>query len=275
MTNIPKRELTRSGNRHVTEESKVPTLSTAQEAEGPVLDGLSQRTKRTYRIAVGSNLKGKIAEMGFFLGHILRVSEIIKIKHVTSNYPLNSETEEINYVFSAYLNSIQAIKDSCQTAMNTDITWKELSPKYGKFVYYCRNATTHDGSLMINAWRGPHGYIVGPLWYIDNKGKVKEVTPPPEDIVALCRNSAQEVLQCVKTLVAKNGANLLVPKHADLIAVLDEFRNSDFAPSFVKHIMIERRDEISCSLHNANFNYAKDTLQAIEKVQKAFGFDAE
>ncbi|EHP84051.1 hypothetical protein GeomeDRAFT_3305, partial [Geobacter metallireducens RCH3] len=79
-----------------------------------------------HRIAVASNLSGKIGEMGFFLDQIVGVSRIIERKHVAQNYPINIELDRLNYFFSAYLNSIQAIKDACQTSMGANVTWEQI-----------------------------------------------------------------------------------------------------------------------------------------------------
>lgn len=226
---------------------------------------------RTHRIAVGSSLKGKIAEMGFFLGHILRISEIIVKKHLAKDCPLNPELAELNYFFSAYLNSIQALKDASQTAVNTNIPWEELSPTYGRFIYYCRNATTHDGSLMVNAGSGLFNYIVGPLRRIDSKGTVKEFDPPREDIVTLSRNIASEVLHSIKAVLEEKGWEMPSPSHEDLAKTINASMSSDFIPEFAKKMVSEKRDEIFRSLSNAKFDYAKDALNAIESLQKNFG----
>lgn len=225
---------------------------------------------RTHRIDVGSNLKDKLEECGFFLGHILRVSEIIRIKHLTKDYPLNSELAELNYFFSAYLNSIQAVKDTCQIIMGKSISWEELSPTYGKFVYYCRNATTHDGSLMINAGKGLHSYIVGPLRRIDSKGVLKEVSPPPEDVATLSQNIASEVLQTAKKVLERKGADIPSPNLADFAKMVDDAVNNDFIPDFAKRMLSEKRDEVLSSLSSAKFDYAKGALNAIESLCKRF-----
>lgn len=226
---------------------------------------------RTHRIAVGSNLKGKIAEMGFFLGHILCISEIIVKKHLAKDYPLNSELVKLNYFFSAYLNSIQALKDASQMAMDTNIPWEKLSPTYGRFIYYCRNATTHDGSLMIDAGQGLLNYIVGPLRRIEGKkGTVKEFDPPREDVATLSRNIASEILHSVKVVLEEKGSDIPSPSHADLAETVNASMNSDFIPDFAKEMMSEKRDEIFRSLSGVKFDYAKDALNAIENVQKNF-----
>jgi len=226
---------------------------------------------RTHRNAIASNIKDKVAEIGFFLGHILRVSESIRIKHLSKDYPLNSELAELNYFFSAYLNSIQALKDSCQSATETTISWEELSPTYGKFVYYCRNATTHDGSLMINAGQGLHNYIIGPLHRIDGKGLLKEVAPPPENVITLIQNISSEVLQTTKRVLERAEVSISSPNQKDHANAIDAVMSNAFIPDFAKKLMSENRGEILRSLASAKFDYAKDALNAIEKLRKKFG----
>lgn len=226
---------------------------------------------RRHRIAVASNLRSKIGEMGFFLGQILEASRIIERKHAAQNYPINTELDRLNYFFSAYLNTIQAIKDACQTSMGVAVTWKQIAPVYGKFIFYCRNATTHDGSQMINAGQGTKNYIVGPLRRIDSKGAVKELNPPREDVAALSCNIAKEVLSGVRKLLADKGADIPAPEEADLTEAVDAALNSDFIPDQFRKMMKNKRDEIHASLRSTKVDQIKPTLDAIAQVEKSLG----
>jgi ABC-type uncharacterized transport system substrate-binding protein len=71
---------------------------------------------RDHRVAVGVSLQGKIREHGFFLTQIISASRAIEQKHLQQDYPINREVDQLNYFFSAYLNTIQSLKDGSQTA---------------------------------------------------------------------------------------------------------------------------------------------------------------
>ena len=223
---------------------------------------------RDFRIAVGNSLKGKVGEHGFFLRKIAEITKVIEQKNAKQDYPLNTELERLNYFFSAYLNTIQSMKDACQTAMGVDFSWSILSPTYGDFIFYCRNAATHDGYHLINAGKGMNNYIVGPLRRIDSRGKVIEFDPPKEDVLTLCWNISTEALVSIGSLLKRKRGEIPVAEEADFRKATEASLLSDFIPDEVKKMILANKESIEASFKGVKIDVVSQTLNAIASVEQ-------
>jgi hypothetical protein len=223
---------------------------------------------RDFRIAVGNSLKGKIGELGFFLQQIFDVTKTIETKHQNHDYPINNELDQLNYFFSAYLNTMQSLKDACQTAMDISFSWSALSPTYGDFIFYCRNAATHDGYHLIDADKGTKNYITGPLRRIDSRGKVIEFDPPKEDVLTLCYNLSDEALVSISDLLNREGGKIPVAEEADFMRAYETSMASDFIPDEIKQVIQTNKASIKASFNGVKINVAQQTLDAIESLAK-------
>ncbi len=223
---------------------------------------------RDFRIAVGNSLSYKLGEFGFFLKQVVNVAQIIEHKHLYQEFPINDELNQLNYYFSAYLNTIQSLRDSLKITTGMSILWEELLPKYWEFIQYCRNATTHDGSHLINGGKGSRCYIVGPLRRIDGKGKPTEINPPKEDICLLCCNISREILENLRKVLNRNDVNIPSVDENDVKKSISESLNNDFIPPEFRALM-------KADLHNneklfkgVKIDIKKKILDAIGSVEK-------
>ncbi|MGO9266368.1 MAG: hypothetical protein ACLQBA_16060 [Candidatus Binataceae bacterium] len=222
---------------------------------------------RDHRIAVGVSLEGKIREHGFFLTQIIATSRIIEQKHIGQDYPINLEIDKLNYFFSAYLNTIQSLKDASQTATGSNLTWRELSPTYGSFLRYSRNAITHDGSRLINGSQGTKNFIVGPLRRIDDRGDVITFDPPQEDVLTLCCNLSKEVLASLRGFLTREGGNIPTPDADDFKRSLAASLESAFVPEYVKEMTRSNRAQIEASMAGATIDVVRRAFDAITSVE--------
>lgn len=223
---------------------------------------------KSHRISVGNGIKGKVKEHGFFLIKVVEVSKGIEAKLASKDYPLNKEIDELNYYFSAFLNTIQSIKDSCQTAMNIKISWQELSSTYGNFIFYCRNAITHDGSQMINFRKGVKNYISGPLRRRSNKGNVIEFNPPNEEIISLACNVSKEILSKVKDVVREHGENIPVADEDDLKLSVEEFLEKGFITNDFKEMIIANKKEVWSSFEGFEIDLVGQIISEVELIER-------
>ena len=222
---------------------------------------------RDHRVAVGVSLEGKIREHGFFLAQIIAISRILEQKHRTQDYPINAQVDQLTYYFSAYLNTIQSLKDGSQTAACAILSWNELSPTYGDFVRYSRNAITHDGSALINASKDSKSYIVGPLRRIDDHDRVIEFDPPNEDVLTLCCRLSREVLASLQTFLIRERANIPTPNEEDFRRSFAGSLDHPFIPDFAKELGRSNRAQIEASTAGASIDVVGRALAAITSVE--------
>ena len=221
-----------------------------------------------FRSAVANNLKDKFREHGFFLEEIIKTAKIIEAKCLRQDFPLNAEVDRLNYFYSAYMNTIQSLKDACQTATGAKISWIELSPAYGKFVRNSRNATTHDGKHLINAMKGTKNYIVGPLRRIDNLGQVVEFDPPKEDVLTFCCNLTEELLTNLESFLKRERSNIPILENLDPESLGQAILESDFIPKEIKKMVKANRASIEDSLKGIKIDYAQQALDVIASVKE-------
>jgi len=219
-----------------------------------------------HRSAVARGLSDKIHELSYFFLNIKKLTKVIENKHKTKDYPIVSEIDELNYSFSAFLNSIQSIKDSSQTSMDIKLSWQELSPSYGQFIFYCRNASTHDGALLINAGSGLKNYIIGPLRRIDNRGDVIEFDPPREDIFNLCSNITLELVDSVTNALINYGDNIPLIDEDSLRKNTEDAYASDFIPDHVKGNMREYQDDTIKKILTSNPNFVDNIVKSLSTL---------
>ncbi len=222
---------------------------------------------RDHRLAIGVSLEGKIREHGFFLNQIITISRTIEQKHIRQDYPINLELDRLNYCFSAYLNTIQSLKDASQTATGSPLSWREISPTYGVFLRYARNAVTHDGSRLINAGQGTKNFIVGPLRRIDDHGQPITYDPPQQDVLTLCCALSREILSSLRVFLAREGGSIPTPGIEDFKRCLAASLESPFTPDFVKEITRANRAQIEVSMASATIDVVKEVLVAITAVE--------
>ncbi|HIP48776.1 MAG TPA: hypothetical protein EYG92_07415 [Lutibacter sp.] len=222
---------------------------------------------RDFRIAVGNSLKDKLGELGFFLKQIVDVARAIERKHLYQEYPINAEMNQLNYYFSAYLNAIQALKDGFQTATGVALSWNDLSPTYGKFIFYCRNATTHDGYHLINAIKGGKCYIAGPLRRINRRENLIEFDPPQEDIQTLCCDISEEMLASLRRVLNRNDVDIPYDDEADSKKYFQESLDSNFIPLEVRALMKANQHSIEKSFEGVKIDVMQKIFDAIASVE--------
>lgn len=220
----------------------------------------------THRMSVARSLKDKLCEFSYFLNEIHRLTLLIRVKHLKQDYPINEQLEQLNYVFSAFLNTLQGLKDGLGTALERNISWGNLTPTYSEFVFFCRNATTHDGMQMINGGKGTENYIVGPLERIDNKGKLLKYVPPSTDVLTICCNLALEVLKNFDFLVSSGFKDELQNVEIKL-PTIEEFKKQAFIPNEILFMIESNYAEIQERMLNKSVNYYEGLKAVIEKIR--------
>lgn len=78
----------------------------------------------------------------------------------------------IVYSFSALGNAMQSLKDSVNSLGDDMLTWAEIGKNpHGDFMYKARNAATHDGNPIVNAWVDGRFYVSNDISRFDMHGK--------------------------------------------------------------------------------------------------------
>lgn len=154
-----------------------------------------------YRLLVAHGLIYKLKEHWYFLNEINEINYEIKCRSRCGEFPLMDLKFKLNFIFSAYLNTITALKDGLATTLGAreKTSWAIIVPTHYKIINFYRNATTHDGTMLINLYDMNGNYICGPLVRYKYSEKNKnydrlEYNPPKISIEKLCVKISQEFI---------------------------------------------------------------------------------
>jgi len=219
-----------------------------------------ERVKRIHRVAVGLGLKGKLREFEFYISRMVETSALIRDER-RAGIAASDRLLHLEYYFSAFLNSVQSIKDAVKSCMGVDISWRCLSPRYGPFIYYCRNAATHDGSAFINAGEGGKNYILGPLVRLDKHEKVGKTRLLDDDVLTIVVGFALDMVSSLEDVFDEYRESIISPDDWYYTEVFEHLVESSALLPKVRRSMSEGREGFSEAL----VGYESDTAAEIEE----------
>src|SRR5690554_6609437 len=124
-----------------------------------------------HKMVVGSFIKNKLQEYEYFLRKIVDICNLVNKNFLEGVNSVNTSDEDINFTFNAFVNTFQSLKGSLETATSEKIAWSRFSNvRHSTFIKECRNAITHDGMQIINAYIDGKYYIANDIERIDNHG---------------------------------------------------------------------------------------------------------
>lgn len=95
----------------------------------------------------------------------------------------NNEGRLLTYAYGSLNNMVQTLKDSGSVFLPTALSWGDIKKlRHGEFFYLSRNAATHDGNPIINAWVDGRYYVASDIERFDGNGKFIKIQRPVEDV---------------------------------------------------------------------------------------------
>lgn len=163
--------------------------------------------------------------------------------------PVNTSDEDINFTFNAFVNTFQSLKDSLETATSQKIAWSYfVDVRHFIFFKECRNAITHDGMQIINAYTDGKYYIANNIERIDNKGKPINLEAPKQDILTLCLEFSTDLMLKVERIADEYGRSIPTQSNLDKIKYIERYMNNSFVPEFARELFQQNREIIKQQL---------------------------
>jgi hypothetical protein len=188
----------------------------------------------------------KLRELRYFLRIIVDNCDESLRRANTLEANTDPTAGPVTFSFSAFTNTIQTLKDMTNTLKPGALSWKKIEElRHGRFMYLVRNAMTHDGNPVIFAWADGHYFVPSKIVRADDKGNVKVIHPPTEDLRKFCLEFSFDYLNLLtETLQEIPDSEKLSMSIFD-IDELDEFyENNEVVPEFAIKMFIEQRAEI-------------------------------
>tara|TARA_R110001606_G_scaffold395190_2_gene566937 strand:- start:11755 stop:12459 length:705 start_codon:yes stop_codon:yes gene_type:complete len=212
-----------------------------------------------HKMVVGSFIKNKLEEYEYFLRKIISICNLVNNNFLAGINPVNTSDEDINFTFNAFVNTFQSLKDSLETATSQKISWSYFSEvRHSTFFKECRNAITHDGMQIINAYTDGKYYIASNIERIDNKGKFISLEAPKQDILTLCLEFSTDLMLEVERIADEYGQSIPTQSNVDKIKYIARYMNSPIVPEFARTFFQDNREIIEQQLAAHIFNPVVD-----------------
>lgn len=220
-------------------------------------------------MVVGSFIKNKLQEYEYFLRKIVDLCNLVNRNFLAGVNPVNTSDEDINFTFNAFVNTFQSLKDSLETATSKKIEWSRFSNvRHSTFIKECRNAITHDGMQIIDAYTDGRYYIANDIARIDNYGKFIALDAPKDDILTLCLEFSADLMLEVEKIANEYGQHIPTQSNVDKIKYIEKCMNSVFIPEFARILFQQNRDTIEQQLVAHQFDPVADIKKQATNIIK-------
>lgn len=220
-------------------------------------------TEEKHRAAVANYMAGKIREFGYQLRLIVEACNRSALEIANGQRHSELNDQEVAYGFSAFGNAMQSLKDGLKTVAGTPITWSQMGAlAHGSFMYGARNAMTHDGNPVINAWIDGKYFVASNIDRFGIDNEPVEIKRPEVDVRTLCLTFAKEFSSLLagrlEPLLGQIGIARAGVDPEDIEAVA----GWDRIPAEVRSLLAEKKEEILEVIANAPYS------DPIEKAMK-------
>ncbi len=174
---------------------------------------------------------------------------------------------KVVYSFSALGNAMQSLKDSVNSLGDGTLTWAEIGKNpHGDFMYKARNAATHDGNPIANAWVDGRFYVSNDISRFDMRGTSIEIVRPVEDIRTVCLQFSRAYAAQLRFSLSNMLGQYTIKSTVNLEDAENLIIESAIVPQIAKDMFLFKKNEILDSLKN---------MPDFDPIQKAIdGLDA-
>lgn len=226
-----------------------------------------------HKMIVGSFIKNKLQEYEYFLRKIVDICNLVNANFLAGINPVNTSDEDINFTFNAFVNTFQSLKDSLETATGQKIAWSRFSNvRHSTFIKECRNAITHDGMQIINAYTDGRYYIASDIERIDNHGKFIALDTPKHDILTLCMEFSADLMFEIEKIADEYGQSIPTQSNVDKIKYIEKAMNNAFVPEFARVLFQQNRDTIEQQLAAHKFEPVAEIKKQATSISNLCNF---
>ncbi|GAA4648236.1 hypothetical protein GCM10023116_05030 [Kistimonas scapharcae] len=220
-----------------------------------------------HKMVVGSFIKNKLEEYRYFLEKLINICLLVENNFQNGINPVNTSNENINYTFNSLTNTFQSLKDSLETATGKKIAWSELYEiEHGRFIKESRNAITHDGMQIINAYTDGKYYIANDIERLDAKGNFIKIEAPQTDILKLSLEFTIGFMNKIQSLIIDYGESIPKSSHPVKMQDIEKYLTNPVVPKFVRELIKENKDEIEKQLSSVRFDPVQDIMNESSKI---------
>lgn len=177
---------------------------------------------------------------------------------------------KVVYSFSALGNAMQSLKDAVNSLGDNRLTWAEIGKNpHGDFMYKSRNAATHDGNPIVDAWVDGQFYVANDISRFDMRGKPIKIVRPVEDIRTVCLQFSEAYSAQLRSSLSNMLGKYTLKSIVDFEDAEKFVMKSEVVPPFIKDMFLSKRNEIIDSLQNApDFDPIQKAIDSLHSLEE-------
>ncbi len=220
-----------------------------------------------HRFVVANFIETTLREHKYYLEKIIYICKLAKI-HDELGISGDKSGAEICFLFNSYAGTYQTLKDSLETSIDNKIAWSRFDQiRHSSLMKDCRNAMTHDGMQIINAYSHGKFYIASNIERFDSRKKLIEIPAPKEDILTICIEFSYDLMNEIDTIISDSEINLPDFDHESNFERLKDALNSEVVPDYVKQLFLSDEENIKNSLMEERVDLASKIYRETHKIK--------
>lgn len=209
-----------------------------------------QELSGRHRRWVANHFGSKVRELQYHLEAIVAACDQSVALYASGQSVSKENNQAVVYGFSAFANVVQTLKDAVKTVTGEQLPWSKIAQlRHGAFMRDARNAATHDGNPVVNAWVDGRYFVAAKIVRLGDRGQVIEIPAPTKDIRTLSLEFAEDLCQLLReTLIGLEGVEQLRGAIFEMAELEEATVESNVMPEFVKELFASNRQEIATRL---------------------------
>lgn len=226
--------------------------------------------KERHRRMVTNYCGGKIEELQYQLMTIVTACNASLVFFNNRQQVTASSRQAVIYGFSSFTNVIQTLKDTIKIMTGEQLPWSEIKQlRHGSFFHDARNAATHDGNPIIDAWVEGRYYIASSIIRLGVNGQVIEIPAPSEDVRTLCLEFTEDLCQLLRQkILDTKESNSLKGSPFNMDELEKALTKVNLVPDFAIKLFIENRDKIAKSISESKHDPVAEAIKHLDALQQ-------
>lgn len=178
---------------------------------------------------------------------------------------VDGEGRLLTYAYGSLNNLVQTLKDGGSVFLPASISWGDIKKlRHGEFFYLSRNAATHDGNPIINAWVDGRYYVGSDIERFDGHGKFIKIQRPTEDVRAITLQFSDDFYKLLAARLKLLGNDHLLTQPLIGASEIEQIMESQLIPEDVKSVFSANIEEIK---EKAGQIKADPIAKALEQIR--------
>lgn len=213
---------------------------------------------------VANYFYSKVCEYQHYLEQVVGHCDSSLARFAQKLPPGDNEGRLLTYAYGSLNNMVQTLKDGGSVFLPTAITWTDIKTlRHGEFFYLSRNAATHDGNPIIDAWVDGRYYVGKDIERFDGFGKFIKIQRPVKDVRTFTLEFSHDFYCFLADRLTLLGDDHQLTQPIIGPSEIEQIMGSQLIPEDVKSLFAGQIDEIKEKARNIKSDPVAKALEQI------------